>query len=37
MKKVRLVSLLVVATMFALMLAGVHFHHPIGMSDGGYW
>ena len=37
MNKVRLVSLLVVAAMLALMLAGVHFHHPIGMSDGGYW
>jgi len=35
MSKVRLVPLILVAVLFALMLAGAH--HPIGMNDGGYW
>ena len=35
MSKVKLLSLLLVAVLFALMLAGAH--HPIGMNDGGYW
>jgi len=37
MSKVRLVPLLLVAALIALMLAGVHVHHPTGMNDGGYW
>jgi hypothetical protein len=37
MDKVRLIRVLLLAALFALMLAGGHFHHPVGMSDGGYW
>jgi hypothetical protein len=42
MNKARLISLLVLAAMFAMVFAAGHgFHHPGfrpgGMNDGGYW
>jgi hypothetical protein len=37
MTNVRLVTLLMLAVMIALFLAGGHHYHSGGFSDGGYW